>query len=140
MRRNLSTWSRRINFFNADVFPLSSLVTGPSFISISWLILELWQFWFKKDCREVRKSEIALSGFFPIFRDWDKLRIPNLAWMSLIKTYWIMRNARVVAFNASELLRKNQDIKIFILNFWSHKKSDLIRKIKVIWPHNLVNK
>ena len=43
-----------------------------------------------------------------------------------------MRNARVVAFNASEFLRKNQDIKIFILNFWSHKKSDLIRKIKVI--------
>ena len=34
-----------------------------------------------------------------------------------------MPNARVVAFNASELLRENQDTKIFILNFWSHKKA-----------------
>ena len=35
-----------INFFDAVLFLLSSLVTGPSFMSISLLVLELWQFSF----------------------------------------------------------------------------------------------
>ena len=35
--------------FIVIVFLLPSLVTGPSFMSISWLVLELWQFSFIRD-------------------------------------------------------------------------------------------
>ena len=72
-------------FFDVVVFFLSSLVNGPSFVSILSLVLELWQFSFIKDWPEIRKSEIAPSEFWIIFGDWDELRIPNLARMSIIK-------------------------------------------------------
>ena len=39
---------------------------------------------------------------------WDTLGIPNLAWMSLMKCYWILQNARVAALTVFELLRENQ--------------------------------
>ena len=45
-----------INFFWRYFFLLSSLVTGPSFMPISSLVLELWQFSFIKDWWEIRKS------------------------------------------------------------------------------------
>ena len=51
-------------FFDIAVFVLSSLVTGPSFMSISWLAMEFWQFSFLKDWPEIRKLEIPLSEFF----------------------------------------------------------------------------
>ena len=89
-------------------FLLSSLVTGSRFLSTSWLVLELWKFSFIKDWPEVRKSEIPPSEFCPISGDWGKLGIPNFARMSLIKSYWILQNARVTAFTVSELLRENQ--------------------------------
>ena len=34
--------------------------------------------------------------------------MPNLTWMSLIRSYWMLQNARVAAFIVSELLRENQ--------------------------------
>ena len=37
------------NFFDPVLFLLSSLVTGPSFMTISSLVLELWQFSFIRD-------------------------------------------------------------------------------------------
>ena len=37
-----------------------------------------------------------------------KLEIPNLARTSLIKCYWMLQNARIIAFTVSELLRENQ--------------------------------
>ena len=49
--------------FDVAVFLLSSLVTGPSFTSISWLVLELWHFLFIKDRPGIGKSEIPPSGF-----------------------------------------------------------------------------
>ena len=97
-----------VNFSDAAVFFLSRLVTGPSFMSMSWLVLKLWQFSFIKNWPEVRKSKIPPSEFCPISRDWGKLRIPNLAQMSLIKCYWMLENARVTAFTVSEPLRENQ--------------------------------
>ena len=57
-------------FFDVAVFLLSSLVTAPSFMTISWLALELWQCSFIKDWPEFRKSEIHPSEFFPISGDW----------------------------------------------------------------------
>ena len=95
-------------FFDFVSFLLSSLVTDPSFMSISSLVLELWQFSFIRDWPEIRKSEIPPSEFCPISGDWGKLWIPNLARMSLIECYWMLQNARVTAFTVSELLRENQ--------------------------------
>ena len=95
-------WRRQI------LFLLSSLVTGPSFMSISSLVLELWQFSFIRDWPKIRKSEIPPSVFCPVSGDWSKLGIPNLAWMSLMKCYWIIQKARVTAYTVSELLGENQ--------------------------------
>ena len=95
-------------FFDVVLFLLSSLVTGQSFMSISSLVLELWQFPFIRDWPEIRKSEIPPSEFCPISGDWGELWIPNLAQMSLIKCYWMLQNARVTAFTVSELLREYQ--------------------------------
>ena len=97
-----------VNFFDVVLFLLSSLVTGPSFMSISSLVLELWQFSFIRDWPEIRKSEIPPSEFCPISGDWGELWIPNLARMSLIECYGMLQNARITAFIVLELLRKNQ--------------------------------
>ena len=54
-------------------------------MSISSIVLELWQFSFIRNWPEIRKSEIALSEFCPISGDWKELGIPNLAQMSLLQ-------------------------------------------------------
>ena len=76
-------------FFEIVLFFLSSLVTGPIFMSISSLVLELWV--------------LPPSEFCPIFRNWDELEISNLAWMSLMKCYWMLQNASVTAFTVKGL-------------------------------------
>ena len=53
-------------------FLLSSLVTGPSFMSISSLVLELWQFSFVRDWPEIRKLEIPPSECCLISGDWNE--------------------------------------------------------------------
>ena len=96
------------NVFDGFLFLLSILVTGLSFMSISSLVLELWQFPFIRDWPEIQKSEIPPSEFFPISRDWGKLGISYLARTSLIKCYWMLQNARVTPFIVSKLLREYQ--------------------------------
>ena len=96
-------------FFDLVSFLLSSLVTDPSFMSISSLVLELWQLLLIRNLPEIRKSEKSPSEFCPISGDWDEWRIPNLARTFLIKCYWILRNTRVTAFTISELLQENQN-------------------------------
>ena len=49
-----STW----NFFDAVLFLFSILVTGPSFMSISSLVLELWQFSFIRDWPEIGNTPV----------------------------------------------------------------------------------
>ena len=61
-----------VKFIWRCFFLLSSLVTGPSFMSISSLVLELLQFLFIKDWPGIWKTEILLSEFCPISGDWDK--------------------------------------------------------------------
>ena len=95
-------------FFDVVLFVLSSLVTDPSFISISSLVLELWQITFMRDWPEILKSEIPLYEFCSTSGNWGELGIPNLAWMSLIKSYYMLHNTRVTAFTVSELIRENQ--------------------------------
>ena len=91
--------------FDIVLFLSSRLITGANFMSISSLVLELWQSLFIMDWPEIRKSEIPPSEFCPISGDWDKSGIPDLAQRSLIKCYWILQNARITAFTVSE---KNQ--------------------------------
>ena len=94
-----------IKFFVVDVFFLSHLVTGPSFMSISWLVLELWQFSFIKDWPVIRESEIPPSELCPISGDWGKLGMPNLAQISNKK---LLNAAKCQSYTVSELLRENQ--------------------------------
>ena len=91
-----------------DLFLLLILVTGPSFMSISSLVLELQQFSFITDWPEIWKSEIPPSEFCPRSGDWGKWGIPNLARMSLLKFYWMLQNVRVTTFTVSELLKENK--------------------------------
>ena len=110
IRKMTMTFDRRQRqiFFDVVLFLLLSLVTGSSFMSISSLVLKLWQFSFIRDWPEIRKSEIPPSEFCPISGDWGELGIPNLARMSLIKCYWMLQNSSVTAFTVFELLRENQ--------------------------------
>ena len=78
---------------------LSSLVTGPSFVPMPWLILE-WAILIYK--------RLAMSGSCSISGDWSKLQILNLAGMSLIKIFWMLWNVRVAAFTVYKLLRQSQ--------------------------------
>ena len=95
-------------FFDVAMFLLSSLVIGSSIMLISSLVLELWQFLFINDWREIRKPKIPTSDFCPISGDSDKLRLPNLARMFVIKCYWKLANSRVTAFTVFELVNENQ--------------------------------
>ena len=97
-----------VRFFDVLLFVLSRLVTGPSFMSISSLVLELWQYYFIRDWPEIWKLEIPPSEFCPISGDWIELWIPHLSRMSLIECYWILQNSRVTAFTIFELLRENR--------------------------------
>ena len=119
------------------LFP--SLVTGPSFMSISSMVLELWRFSLR-DWPEIQKSKIPPSEFYPISGAGGKVRIPNMARMSPIKCYWMLQNARVTAFTVSELLKENQQSGGKIT--YPTPRLGLMRKklaIKqyVIWSENL---
>ena len=108
MTSQFSDMTSSSNFFDVVLFLLSSLVTGPSFMSMSSLVLELWQFSFIRDWPEIWKLEIPPSEFCPISGEWGELWIPNLAWMSLMKCYWMLQNSRVTACTVFELFRENQ--------------------------------
>ena len=97
-----------VNIFEIVLFLFLTLVTGPSFMSISSLFLESWQFSFIRESPEIRKLEIHLSEFCPVSGDWGKLWISNLARISLIECYWMLQNYRVTVFTVFGLLRENQ--------------------------------
>ena len=61
-----------------------------------------------------RNLEIVNTSFwfFPVSWDWDKLEIPNLARMSLTKCYYMLQNARVMAFTVFELRSFGSTFKI----------------------------
>ena len=91
------------NFSKVVLFLLSSLVTVPSFKSISSLVLQLWQLWPKTWKSEIPRPEFCLKS-----GDWDELWIASLTRMSLRACYWMIQNARVTANTVFELLRENQ--------------------------------
>ena len=125
------------NYFDEVLFLLWSLVTGPSFMSISSLVLELTLFFYKGLTRNL---EIHLSGLCPISGDWCELGIPDLAQISLIKYYWMLQNARVTAFTISKFpyiyrgLRFSEKSALpfsflFARNLFSFKKLKWLEKI-----------
>ena len=115
-------------FFDVVLYLLSSLVTGPSFMSISSLVLELWQFSFARDWPEIRKSEKKPSEFCPIFGGWGKLGKPGFARISLIKCYWMLENAGVTAFTVSELMQAGWSTQIRVNSgFYSKFSSKITR-------------
>ena len=79
-------------FFDVVLFVLSGLVTGPSFMSISSLVLELWQFYF---IGIDQKSENRNTSTWVLSNIWrlGLVRVPNLVRMSIIKFYWMLQNA-----------------------------------------------
>ena len=95
-------------FFYPVLFLLWSLVTVPSSMSISSLVLEFWQFSFLRDWPEIWKSQTSPSKFCPISGDWGELSIPNWQQMSVIERYWMLQNSRVTALTVFELFNENQ--------------------------------
>ena len=85
-----------VNFFDVVLLLLSILVTGRlSFMSISSLVLEIWQFSSVRDWPEIQKLDILSSEFYQISGDWDELGTPNFARRFLMKCHWKLQNARV---------------------------------------------
>ena len=80
------------NFFEVAVFLLSSWVTGPNFMSISLLVLELWQFFFISDSRNLE------IGSTPIWEIW-KSEVPPLWVLSNIWKHGWVRDTKV--FNSA---------------------------------------
>ena len=76
-------------------------------MSMLWLLLELWQFSFIKDRTGIQISEIPRSASCSLHEDWVELRIPNLAKISLLNSYCMLKNARVAGFVVSKLVREN---------------------------------
>ena len=73
------------------VFLLSGLINGPSFIMISFLVLELWQFLFIRDWPEIRKSERPLSEFCPIPGEWCKLPYAAKCQVYSFYCFWVIK-------------------------------------------------
>ena len=95
-----------LNFFDVPLFLFSSLVTGPSFNIITGS--RVMTIFFYKGL--TRKPEIANTPVWVLPNIWrlGKLGISNLAWMSLMKCYWLLQNARITVFTVSQLLQENQ--------------------------------
>ena len=87
------------------LFLYSSLVTGPSFMSISSLVLELWQFYFLRHWPESGDRNTP-SGFWPRSGDGGALWIPNLAQMTPIEYYWMLQHARGYSFNRFWVMKR----------------------------------
>ena len=56
--------------------------------------------------KDFTKNLTRNPEFRPIFKDWGKLEIADLAQMPLMNCYLMLQNARVTAFIVSELLRE----------------------------------
>ena len=103
MTSQFSDMKSSSNFSEVVVFLWSSLVIGPTFMSISlWVMtIFLYKGW-------TRNPEIGNTPVWVLANIWRLgwVRIPNFAQISPMKFYWILQ--KVTAFTVSELLRENQ--------------------------------
>ena len=97
-----SSW----NFSEVVLFFLSILVTGPSLMLISSLVLELLQFSFIRDWPEIQKSEIPPYG-------------SNLARMSKVKCHWMLKNTGVTMKDETRIKHEQKPW----LQFQAHSRS-----------------
>ena len=58
MTSQFSDMTSNVRFFDVLLFVLSRLVTDPSFMSISSLVLELWQYYFIRDWPEIGNTPV----------------------------------------------------------------------------------
>ena len=70
MTSQFSETTSTSNFFHVALFLLSGLVTGPSFMSIWSLVLELWQFSFIRDKGLTRNPEIGNTPVWVLPNIW----------------------------------------------------------------------
>ena len=73
---------RHFNFNEVIIIVFSSLDNGLRFMSISLLVLVLWQFLHIKDLPKNLKIQK-----YQMFGGWSELGILNLSWVPLIYTY-----------------------------------------------------
>ena len=99
----MPTWRHR-HFFGVLLILLSSVITGPSFMSILSMVLELWQFSFTRNWPETQK----IPPVWVLLNIWVDLGIPTLAQMSLIKCQCLLQIDRVTTLTISELIRVTQ--------------------------------
>ena len=85
MATQLANMTLLSDFFDVVLFLLSSLVAGPSFMSILLLVLQLRKFSFIRDWTEIQKLELPPSNFCPISGDRGDSGIPILPQMFLKK-------------------------------------------------------
>ena len=94
MCKIIPCWKCSSNFENRngrrryETFPIFAAMEKRKYLKH----LQLWQFSFIRNWLEIQKSEIHPSVFCPISGDWDEIGIPNLARMSLMKSYWNLQN------------------------------------------------
>ena len=62
----------------------------------------------KRFDQKSRNGKDPPSEFCPISKNWGKLGLPTLAWVSLMKSYLMLQNAWFTAFTVFELLKENQ--------------------------------
>ena len=101
----------RKNFFDVVAFLLSSLVSGPSFMSVSVLVLELSQILFIRVLTRNLENEKILP--WVLSNNWRPGRIRgakfgmNVSNDNLLN-YLMLQNVMFTALTVSELLRENQ--------------------------------
>ena len=109
MKSQFSNMPSSLNSFWRCCVSLFKFSYSPKFKSVALLVLELFKLLFIKDWPEIKKLEILPPKYCSLSADRSKLGIPNLARMSLMKSYQMLQNDSVTAFNFCELFRKNQN-------------------------------
>ena len=96
-----------VNFFwLCSCCLLNFLVTGSSFMAVSLLFLEFWQFLFIGDL--TRNMETGNTPAWALSNIWrlKRVRRDTTFCMCLMKSQLMLQNARFTTFIASKLLRK----------------------------------
>ena len=113
-------------FWKVLLFLLSSLVVAPSFMSISLLVLELWQFTFIRDWPEIQKSKYPVSVFPNMWR-LEQVRntkfsrnVSNKMLLNAAKCqgssfyrFWVFKGKPAVGVNSPRPPRLGLNCKIF---------------------------
>ena len=105
-------------------------------MSISLLVLELWQFSFIRDWPETQKSEIPPSEFCPISGDWAEWRIPNLN-VAKCQGYNFCSQAVIILIEKKErdkrFIKKRRPISLLNVNYEIVAKA-LVTRLKETLP------